>query len=141
MAASDINSVTVSGNLVKDAEFRQVGQSGVLNFTVASNEPQKNQDGTWGSYANFIDISYFSKGAQNLVQYLKKGSSIAVQGKMHQDRWEKDGQKNSRIVIRADNIKLCGGNKGASNSNGNSGDGFHEDLPFTSDGSNSGIPF
>ena len=136
MASTDINIVSVSGNLVKDAEFRTVGQSGVLNFTVASNEVQKNQDGTWGSYANFIDISYFSKGAQNLAQYLKKGVSIAVQGKLHQDRWEKDGHKNSRIVIRADNIKLCGGRQG-----GNSNGGGSEDIPFSSDGNNGSIPF
>lgn len=139
MASTDINIVSVSGNLVRDAEFKAVGQSGVLNFSVAVNESQKNQDGTWGSYANYLDVSYFSKGAQNLAQYLKKGTSIAVQGHLHQDRWEREGQKNSRIVIRADNIKLCGGRPNGQS--GNSDGGFKEDIPFSSDGNNGSIPF
>lgn len=140
-AMTDINIVSESGNLTRDAEFRAVGQSGVLNFSIAVNESQKNQDGTWGSYANYLDVSYFSKGAEKLGQYLKKGTPVVVQGHLHQDRWEgKDGQKNSRIVIRADNIKLCGGSKGSSNggSNGSQpmapsnsdGMGFSEDIPF-----------
>lgn len=138
-AITDINIVSVSGNLTRDAEFRTVGQSGVLNISVAVNESQKNQDGTWSLYTNYLDVSYFSKGAEKLGQYLKKGTPVVVQGRLHQDRWEKDGQKNSRIVIRADNIKLCG-RKSGSAPGGSSGGEFQEDDPFGS-GNGGSIPF
>ncbi len=52
--------------------------------------------------------------------YLTKGKQIAIQGSLRQNRWEKDGQKQSRVVIVADSVELLGGN-GGSNGNGYSG--------------------
>jgi single-strand DNA-binding protein len=50
--------------------------------------------------------------AQNLCPYLTKGKQICVSAHLHQDRWEKDGQKQSRVTIIADSVQLIGGNKG-----------------------------
>jgi single-strand DNA-binding protein len=40
---------------------------------------------------------------------MTKGKQVGVDGSLHQDRWEKDGQNMSRVVINADNIQLLGG--------------------------------
>jgi single-strand DNA-binding protein len=133
----NINSVVIDGHLVKDIELNQNRTVG--RFTVAVNESQKGQDGQWSDYANFIDCKIFGKTCENLAPYLTKGKRAAVQGKIHQDRWEKDGQKQSRIVVNVDNICLLSSGQGneqngsrnngnASSSNGNGG--FPEDIPF-----------
>lgn len=129
--ARNLNSVVVDGNLTKDIEMnpnRTIGK-----FTIAVNESQKGQDGQWADYANFIDVKVFGKTAENLAKYLTKGKRVAVQGKLHQERWEKDGQKFSRIVVNADNICLLSpgnGQGGEKPSGGNGGEGFQEDIPW-----------
>jgi len=54
-------------------------------------------------------VTCFGKTAENLSQYMTKGKQVGVDGSLHQDRWEKDGQNHSRVVINADNIQLLGG--------------------------------
>ena len=49
---------------------------------------------------------------ENLTPYLIKGKQVAIEGHLQQQRWEKDGQKFSKIVIIADNVELCGGREG-----------------------------
>ena len=49
------------------------------------------------------------KTAEALVQYLTKGRQIVVQGELRQERWEKDGQKQSKVRINANAIQLVGG--------------------------------
>ena len=129
--ARNINSVVVDGNLTKDIELNP--QKTIGRLTLAVNENQKGQDGQWSDYANFIDVKVFGKTAENLAQYLVKGKRIAVQGKLHQDRWEKDGQKFSRIVVNADNVYLLspqGNGQGESKPQGNGNGEFSEDIPW-----------
>ena len=54
-------------------------------------------------------MTCFGKTAENLAQYMTKGKQVGVDGSLHQDRWEKDGQNMSRVVVNADNIQLLGG--------------------------------
>ena len=91
--------------------------------------------------------------AENLKPYLTKGKQIAIDGYLKQDRWEKDGQKMSKVTIVANNVQLLGG-KGdgpgqsvpgapkfqpnnapagggySSESYGDTGSDFPEDIPF-----------
>lgn len=109
MASSDTNSVTLVGRLTRDAELRY-SQSGsaVASLSIAVNRSRKQGD-QWISEANFFDVSLFGKSAEALKQYLTKGKQIAIQGELKQDRWEKDGQKFSKVQIIANNIQLLGG--------------------------------
>lgn len=58
---------------------------------------------------NYFDLTIWGKTAENLKPYLTKGKQVAVEGHLKQDRWEKDGQKFSKVSIVADNIQLLGG--------------------------------
>ena len=109
MASSDLNNVVIIGRLTRDAELSYL-QSGsaVANISIAVNRSVK-QGEQWTSEANFFDVSLFGKQAETLKQYLLKGKQIAVQGALKQDRWEKDGQKFSKVRIVANNIELLGG--------------------------------
>lgn len=121
---TDTNIVVLIGNLTKDAEFSALPQTGVTvaSFAIAVNRSKKNGD-QWINEPSFFDISLFGKMAESLKPYLKKGKKVAVNGFLKQDRWEKDGQKYSRIRIIATGIQLCG--ERAEN-NGNSGNGNYQ---------------
>jgi len=47
-----------------------------------------------------------AKTAENVGQYLKKGASVLVEGRLTQDRWEKDGKKFSRIKVVAESVQF-----------------------------------
>lgn len=124
MAGSDLNSVSLVGRLTRDAELSYL-QSGtaVAAMSVAVNRSRKDGD-QWISEVNYFDVSYFGKPAESLKQYLTKGKQIAVQGSLKQDRWEKDGQKFSKIRIMANTIELLGGRAdGSPSSSYNGGSG------------------
>ena len=158
-ATSDTNFVVLVGRIVRDAEARYANNgTAIVSFSLAVNRSRKNGD-QWVSEANFFDVSYFGKAAEAVKQYLTKGKQVAVQGSLTQDRWEKDGQKFSKIQILANSVQLLGSRGGdgsssdsySSPSAGNSfaprdnfssfdagpaqsfggdGQGFQEDIPF-----------
>ena len=103
-----INRVVISGNLTRDAELRST-QSGysVLGFGVAVNDRRRNQQtGEWEDYPNFIDCTLFGQRGQSLEPYLKKGTKVAIEGKLRYSQWERDGQKRSKIEVIVDEIEL-----------------------------------
>lgn len=136
----DINKVILVGRLTRDLgsderSFCYVGNgTAKAVVSIASNRARKQGD-QWVDDVSYFDITIWGKTAENLKPYLKKGTQIAVEGYLKQDRWEKDGQKRSAISIVAESVQLFGGKK-ESNNNGNSqGDfnpsqGFPEDYPF-----------
>lgn len=131
---TDLNQITVSGNMVHDIgerDIQKIGETTKLTITIANNKSVK-QNGEWTTKANFFDIVLWGKLADNLKPYLVKGKGLAVVGKLDQDRWEKEGKKGSKIYITADSIKLLGGreenvDKPAMPDNDL---GFPEDIPY-----------
>lgn len=103
-----INNVTVSGNLTRDAELRHTNSGfSVLGFGVAVNDRMKNQQtGEWEDRPNFIDCTLFGTRAEKLAGFLTKGVKVVVNGKLRQTRWEKDGQKHSKIEVVVDDVEF-----------------------------------
>lgn len=109
---NDINHTIVIGRLVRDGDFGYITSGTArLNISIAVNESRKGQNG-WTDYPNYFDVTIWGKTAENLKPYLIKGKQVAIEGHLQQQRWEKDGQKFSKIVIIADNVELCGGREG-----------------------------
>ena len=110
----NINSVVLEGNIVRDIgekDFGFVGgENGIakLTTTIAVNRSTK-KNGEWVDEPSFFDVVLWGKTAENLKPYLVKGKGLMVQGSLVQDRWEKDGQKKSRIYVNADVVRLGGG--------------------------------
>lgn len=103
---ADINRVIEIGRLTRDAEVSYTpGGTAVAKFTIAVNRRVKNGDG-WADEANYFDVQVFGKAAESLKPYLTKGKMIGVDGYLKQDRWEKDGQKFSKVTINANDIQL-----------------------------------
>lgn len=142
---SDLNVVALNGRLTKDAELKYTAAGmAIASFAIANNQRVKKGD-AWVDDANFFDVTYFGKGAESVHPYLMKGGLIGVTGRIRQERWDKDGQKHSRISIVADSVQLMGGG-GEKQQSGSqdqpsrparqarpaptSDDGFHDDIPF-----------
>jgi single-strand DNA-binding protein len=135
---NDINHTIVIGRLTRDCDFGYITTGTArANISVAVNENRKGQNG-WTDYPNYFDVTIWGKTAENLKPYLTKGKRVAIDGHLHQDRWEKDGQKYSKVVIIANNVQLLGGNESAPQAqqpvgeyqSTGSGDDFPEDIPF-----------
>lgn len=141
--ANDINHVTIVGRLTRDAEISYLPSgAAVAKISIAVNRSRKNGD-QWVEEVSYFDSSIFGKTAENLKPYLSKGKQIGLEGHLKQDRWEKDGQKFSRISIIADNVQLLGGRSDGGGSgysespsapageqSPQSGDGDPDDIPF-----------
>lgn len=104
-----INRVTVTGNMTADPELKTT-QSGtaVLNIRLAVNDRRKNQlTGEWEDAPNFFTVVAFGNRAEALAKHLRKGSKIAVDGKLRYRSWEaQDGSKRSTVEIVADDIEF-----------------------------------
>ena len=104
-----VNHVVEIGNLTRDAEMKYLSSgTAVLKFSIAVNERRK-QGEQWVDEANFFDVVLYGKSAENLNQYLVKGKQVAVEGKLHQNRWEHEGKTMTKIEIVASNVQLLGG--------------------------------
>lgn len=152
---TDVNIVCVNGRLTKTVgdEPNTFGylQNGtpVARMSIASNSAKKDSSGQWIEEVSYFDVTLFGKVAESLKPYLKKGQQISVAGRLKQDRWEKDGQKNSKVYILADAVQLMGGkNDGTSAGNESSGTSFKQKANVQNDFANdmgyadpSDIPF
>ena len=103
-----INIVTISGNLTRDPELRQAGNTSVLSFGVAVNDRRRNlQSGQWESIPNFVDCTIFGTRADALAGLLHQGSKVAIDGKLRYSSWEgKDGKKRSKLEVVVNEIEL-----------------------------------
>ena len=104
--ANDINTVCMSGNVVKDPETKTFANGGsVMNFRLAVNERRKEND-EWTDYANYFDITKYGNVDQ-LSKFIKKGSKLFIEGRLHWSQWEtKDGSKRTKVEVIADKIVL-----------------------------------
>ena len=112
---TDLNHVVLIGRLTQDLgsderSFGYVGNGQArANVSIAVNRAKKDGD-QWIEDVSYFNITIWGRTAESLKPYLTKGKQICVEGHLKQDRWEKDGQKQSRVTIVADQVQLLGGN-------------------------------
>ena len=93
--------------LTRDAEGKTFGERMVINMSVAdSNRVKKN--GNWIDESMFIDADYWVAATSTVMNYLKKGQQVYVDGVIHQESWEKEGVKHYRHKIVVDELRLAG---------------------------------
>ncbi|GAC1401462.1 MAG: single-stranded DNA-binding protein [Vulcanimicrobiaceae bacterium] len=147
--AGSYNKITLVGNLTRDPEIRYVdgGGKAVTKFSLAINRKSKTGDETM-----YIDIVAWDRLGEICNQYLKKGMSALVEGRLViRDYTNKDGEKRKAIEVVANEMQMLdskGGGaprEGGSYNGGNRsaapaavGAGSHDDF---SDDMDSEIPF
>ena len=112
MAAS-LNKVLLMGNLTRDPEVRYTPKgTAVGDLAIAVNDSYKAQDGTIKETVTYIDIEVWGRSAENCKQYLTKGRPVFVEGQLRLDQWEQDGQKRSKMKVRALSVQFLGSPSG-----------------------------
>lgn len=105
-----INTICVSGNLVRDAELRSTaGGAAVLAFRMAVNTRRRNARGEWEDAPNYVDCAVFGKRAQALASRLPKGVKVCVSGGIRWREWDKDGERRSAISVAVEEIEIMSG--------------------------------
>jgi len=140
---TNTNHVVIIGNITREMGEKDFGYIGNGNakatINLAVNRSRKAGD-TWENETSYFEVVIFGKTAENLKPYLTKGQKVAIDGRLKQDRWEKDGQKHFKVYIIADSVELCGGKTTTDNPNhivkkatpaaAETSEGFPEDIPF-----------
>jgi single-strand DNA-binding protein len=104
---SSLNKVLLIGNLTRDPELRNTPQGkAVAHIGIAVNESYTTPDGEKKEDVTFVDVVCWGRQAETCKEYLTKGSLIFVEGKLQLDSWEKDGEKKSRMRVRADRVQF-----------------------------------
>lgn len=105
---SNINTVTVSGNLTRDFEVKSFGDDGkVGNVGIAVTREYKKGD-DYVKEVSFFDVTVWGRYAELCARKLKKGDGATISGRLKQDTWETDEGKRSKVVIIADQIDSDG---------------------------------
>jgi len=104
---SDKNSVFLTGNLTRDGELKYTsGGMAIGKFPIAVSDSKKNVSGEWENVPSYFDIVCFGKLAERVHSFLIKGARVDISGRMKQERWVKDGENQSRIVINAETVDI-----------------------------------
>jgi single-strand DNA-binding protein len=118
---ANLNKVFLLGNVTRDPELRYI-QSGtaVLDLGLAVNRRTKQQDGSWGEEATFLDVTCWGRQAENCAEYLSKGRPVLVEGFLRLDQWQdkKTGEKRSRLRVTAQNVQFLGFGRGGGGGGG-----------------------
>jgi len=106
-----VNKVILIGNLGKDPEVRYLDNGvAVANFSLATTENYKNKDGERVSQTEWHNIVLWRGLAEVAEKWMKKGSSVYVEGKIRTRKWEdKDGNTRYSTEILGDNMTMLGG--------------------------------
>lgn len=110
-----LNKAIIIGNLTRDPELRAL-PSGiqVASMSVATNRVWKDKNGARQESTDYHNVVVFGRQAETSAQYLKKGASVLVEGRMQTRSWDaQDGQKKYRTEIVADRVQFGPRREGA----------------------------
>jgi single-strand DNA-binding protein len=104
------NRVVLVGNLTRNPQLRQIPSgSTVADIGLATNERYRDKSGESRETVCFVDVVAWGRQAETCGKYLAKGAPVLVEGRLQLDEWQTpDGQKRSKIRVRADRIRFLG---------------------------------
>jgi len=116
-----LNKAQIIGNLGEDPELNYTGDgTAVCNLSIATNESYTRDDGTEVDRTEWHDVTCWGRLAEVVAEYLSKGSSLYVEGKLQTRSWEdSDGNTRYSTEIKAQEVTFLGGS--GSNGGGSNG--------------------
>lgn len=110
---ASFNRVILVGNLTRDPELRYIPSgTAVTEVGLAVNDRRKSASGEWVDETTFVDVTLWGRQAEIASEYLNKGSSVLIEGRLKLDTWEKDGKKNSKLRVVGERMQMLGGRGG-----------------------------
>ena len=135
-----VNKVILVGNLGRDPELRYTQQgTAVANFSLATSESFKKKDGTREERTEWHRIVVWARTAEFCAQYLSKGRTVYIEGRLQTREWEnKEGQKQRTTEIVAQEVQFVGPRNeggggrpaGAGGASGDPPPPADDDIPF-----------
>lgn len=110
--ARGVNKVILVGNLGKDPELKYTPQgTAVAKFSLATSEKYKDKAGEWQERTEWHNIVAWARTAEVAAEYLKKGSTVFIEGRLRTDSWDdkETGQKKYRTEIIVNELVMLGG--------------------------------
>lgn len=102
-----LNKAMIFGNLTRDPELKTLPSGiNVCSFGIATNRVYNDRDGKRQENTDYHNVVVFGRQAETTAQYLKKGSSAFVEGRLQTRSWEADGVKHYRTEIVADRVQF-----------------------------------
>jgi single-strand DNA-binding protein len=118
---ASFNRVVLVGNLTRDPELRYIPSgTAVSDVGLAINDRVKRND-QWVDETTFVDVTLWGRQAEIANEYLSKGSSVLIEGRLKFDKWEKDGQKHSKLRVVGERMQMLGGKGGGGTGGGGGG--------------------
>ena len=107
------NRVVLVGNLTRDPELRYIPSgTAVSEVGLAVNDRVK-RDGQWVEETTFVDVTLWARTAEIANEYLSRGSSVLIEGRLKLDSWENnEGQKRSKLRVVGERLVMLGGRGG-----------------------------
>jgi single-strand DNA-binding protein len=111
MSYFSINRVVLVGRLTRDPELRALPSgTSVCGLRIACNSSRRDSDGDFHERPNYFDASVFGAPADSVSQYMRKGSRIAVDGRLEWREWETtEQQRRQAVSIVADTVQFLDG--------------------------------
>jgi single-strand DNA-binding protein len=109
---ASLNKIYLMGNLTRDPELRHTPSgTAVCKIGLAVNRRFTTAQGEQRDETCYVDIEAWGRTAEQCNQYLRKGSSAFIEGRLRMDQWEDKatGQKRSRLLVHAENVQFIGG--------------------------------
>ena len=108
---SQLNMITIEGNLTADPILRQTGSGkDVCNLRIANNQNFKSE-GTPVKRTVYTDVVCWSGLAKVVAEHKVKGDGVIITGRLDEQHWEKDNVKHSKHVIVAQNVRFLTSHK------------------------------
>jgi single-strand DNA-binding protein len=105
-----MNKVLLAGNLTRDPVLRKTSAGvAVAEMGLAVNESYRGSNGKSEESTCFVDVVAWEKQAENCGEYLKKGSPILLEGRLHFEQWkDKNGDNRNRLKVTALRVQFLG---------------------------------
>jgi single-strand DNA-binding protein len=134
----DLNKCQFIGRLGQDVELRHMPNgTAVASLSLAVGDDYKDKQGNKVEQTEWVRVSAFSKLAEVMAEYLKKGSKVYIEGKMKTRKWDKDGQTHYTTEIIAENMQMLDSKNDVAPSkrdtpphSGAQDDPFDDSIPF-----------
>lgn len=103
-----INRVVLVGRLTKDPELRALPSgTSVCSLRIACNASRRESEGDYTERPNYFDVSVFGAPGESVGNFMRKGSRVAIDGRLSWREWETaDRQKRQAVSIVADLVQF-----------------------------------
>lgn len=107
---SSYNRIILVGNLTRDPQLSYTPNNvAVCKFGLATNRRRKDADGNMREEVCYVDCTVFARGAETFNQYMAKGRSILIEGRLQFQQWTNpEGQKRSKHEVIVENFQFLG---------------------------------